>query len=218
MTDASTHATRSDEERSRNDLASDPSALTAQMILREVSSLEKLTTQRMDAIERAVEVAHNDLVRVPTDVQKSVTALRELLESRFNVTEEKFRSIQVQFTERDVRTEQTQRDSKVAVDAALQAAKEAVGEQNRSSALAISKSELSTNKQLDQLQLLISAVREGLNVSIIEVKERIARVESVAQGRTEEKVTQRDDSKMWIALAGLLVAIGGAVIGFALRS
>ena len=44
----------------------------------------------------------------------------------------------------------------VAVDAALQAAKEAVGEQNKSNALAIAKSEATFTKQIDQIGVLIS--------------------------------------------------------------
>ena len=91
-----------------------------------------------------------------SEVSASVRHLQELHAERFN-------SIGTQFLERDTRAEQTSRDSKVAVDAALQAAKEAVGEQNKSSALAIAKSEAGTTKQIDQIVVLINTTTKSLS-------------------------------------------------------
>lgn len=89
-------------------------------------------------------------------------ALREIHEQKLNsladTHAEKLNRIQTQFRERDVRTERSSKDSEVAVDAALQAAKEAVGEQNKSSALAIAKSEAATTKEIDQLGGLINTM------------------------------------------------------------
>jgi hypothetical protein len=50
---------------------------------------------------------------------------------------------------------------KIAVDAALQATKEAVAEQNRSFALATDKSETATMKQIDALGLAIQTANKG---------------------------------------------------------
>lgn len=51
-------------------------------LLREIASLKELFFTRVDALNKAVEVAHDDLVRVPTEVQKAVGTLRDLHESK----------------------------------------------------------------------------------------------------------------------------------------
>lgn len=119
-------------------------------------------------------------------LHREISALRELLETKIEsaaeITLERFRGIETQFNERDKRTEQTARDSKVAVDAAFSAAKEAVAEQNKSSALAIAKSEAGTTKQIDQIQNLIGTIREGLEGKINDVKERIGKGDGRSEG------------------------------------
>ena len=127
--------------------------------------------------------------RLPERIDSSVKQLRE-------VQDEKFRSIGTQFIERDTRTEQTSRDSKVAVDAALQAAKEAVGEQNKSNALAIAKSEATFTKQIDQIGVLVSTLQKGLedkiegnrkntDDSMADIKARLQAIEAHKKGVTE---------------------------------
>lgn len=91
-----------------------------------------------------------------------------------------------------MRTEQSSKDSKVAVDAALQAAKEAVGEQNKSSALAIAKSETATTKQIDQLGILIQNNTKAFDDKISDLKDRLTRIEGMGQGA----------SAMWGWVAG----------------
>ena len=134
--------------------------------------------------------------------------------------DEKFRSIAVQFLERDVRTEQTSRDSKVAVDAALQAAKEAVGEQNRSSALAIAKSETATVKQIDQMQVLLQTATAGLESKISDLKDRMTGLESSIRGQGEQRVETRDLQTNVVGIVGLVIGIvvGLAGIFMAVRS
>lgn len=203
----------------------DPSSLTTAQLLREINSLEKLVTQRMDGIERAVSVAHENLVRVPTDVQKEIEHLDEVtngklatLREMFEVQAEKFSSVDRQFTERDVRTEQTSRDSKVAVDAALQAAKEAVGEQNKSSALAIAKSDAATTKQIDQLGTLIQSTIAGINAQIGDLKERLTRFEGEGRGKDTSHDQARMNTTSYVGIVGLvvgaLVGLGGLLVSF----
>lgn len=168
---------------------SDQNTPTAQMLLHEIAALEKLTVARLNAIEKAVEMVHEEQIRVPSETQKAINNLRELMESKQST-----------------------------LLMALQASKESVAEQNRASATAINKSEASTNKQLDQLQVLISAVRDGINSSIVEVNERIARVESLAQGAQAAKSEMRDDSKIWISIAGVVAAFVGIVIGLLVKT
>lgn len=257
----------------------DPTTRTTEVLSREIASLKELLYSRIEAIENAVKVAHDDLVRVPTETQKAVASLQLLLETRITgnrqectnqfraadqasvliravietrldgmdkaitllqdtadkfparidekitslqeVHEGKFQSIQTQFVERDVRTDQTSRDSKVAVDAALQAAKEAVAEQNRSSALAIAKSEASTMKQIDQQGLLIQTTAKASDEKIDDIKERLTRIEGMGVGAITAQTTQQTSSGHTVNILALIAAVvlgvAGVVVAIVLR-
>lgn len=60
----------------------DPSQRTLELISLQIDSLKELLQSRIQANEKAVDVAHDDLVRVPTEVQKSVGTLRDLHETK----------------------------------------------------------------------------------------------------------------------------------------
>ena len=101
---------------------------------------------------------------------------------------ERFASIQKQFDERDVRTEQAAGAVKIAVDAALQAQKEAAGEASRSNATAATKSEASFTKQIDLLTVTIQTITKAFDDkigagtasamnAIGDVKDRVNRME-----------------------------------------
>jgi hypothetical protein len=127
------------------------------------------------------------------NLNREIAALKELVFLKINlldsVNTEKFHSIQVQFKERDTRAEQTAKDNKSAIDAAFNAAKEAV-----------SKSEGTTVKQIDQFDGKIN-----------DVKDRLTRIEGASVGKGES--TQQYN---WAI--GLTVAVVLAVIGFYMGS
>lgn len=181
---------------------SDPTSLTTQMILREIAALKELVFTRLQAMDTAIVVAHDDLVRVPTEVQKAVGNLESLHDEKFKGVEkefdnrdslyaEKFRSIQTQFEERDTREEQKSKDNKVAIDAALQAQKEAVG-----------KSETATVKQIDQLGILIAEKSKASDDKISDVKDRLTRLE----GRGEGAKASTDYT--WVVIGAAIALIG----------
>lgn len=181
---------------------SDMRAMSTAQLTNAVTALEKLFDQRVGAIEKAVEVAHANLVRVPTEVDKAVGHLSALISEKLAIHAEKFSSVQTQFQERDIRTEQTARDSKVAVDAALQAAKEAVGKQQEASDRAIAKSEAAVTKQIDQIVVLIQTNNVSTDGKIIDLKERL----TLWAGKSEGL------SAGWAILIGV-VGIIGALAG-----
>lgn len=109
----------------------DPSSLTTAQLQREISSLDHKLTQRIDGIDKAIELAHDDLVRFPTAIDKAVGTLKEL-------HNEKFLGVGQRFI-----------DNKMALDAAFKSQQDAV-----------SKNELSTIKQLDALQMQINDLKE----------------------------------------------------------
>jgi hypothetical protein len=179
----------------------DPTTLTTQALEREIMALREILETRMNGQDALIRLMQDTLRSRRTDIDESVTHLRVL-------HEEKFESIQTQFRERDTRSEQTQKDSKVAVDAALQAAKEAVGEQNKSSALAIAKSEAGTTKQIDQIGVLITTTNAAMNDKIDDLKQRQTSAESRSIGTRDVKEDHR--AAVALSISALMAVVGVA--------
>ena len=189
----------------------DPTTMTSRQLAIAIDSLKELLRAevhgivglleaRFTSMERAGELLQVIVNNQPALVGEKIGALREL-------HHERFASIQTQFLERDTRTEQTSRDSKVAVDAALQAAKEAVGKQQEASDRAIAKSETATLKQLEAIQTLISSNTKASDDKIADVKERLTRTEGQAVGGKASDTTHSTSNSMMIALAGVAIAL-----------
>jgi len=195
-----------------NEVRIDPSTLTTAQLVRELASLKELLTVRIDAVEKAQEAFQENLIRVPTEVDRGFARLKELHEV-------KFQGIDKQFQERDTRVEQTATLVSRAVDAALQAAKEAVGKQQDSFALSIAKSEAATIKQIDSQSVTIQVATSGLDSKISDMKERISRLESASIGHTEEQArqlsvvgTHQGANLNLISIVAVVVAMVSAVI------
>lgn len=184
-------------------LTPDPTELTRQSIDRDIAALRDLLiarldgegrtiTARLDAMAEAIRVAKADLVRVPTDVDKQVGNLKEL-------HAERFAGVQKQFEERDVRVEQSARDTKIAVDAALLAAEKAVG-----------KAEVSTTKQYDALVVTLQTATTGLERQISDLKDRQTRMEGLGVGAAGAQV----DMRAWAATAIMFILFLISLVGF----
>src|SRR5678816_4450305 len=161
-----------------------PEPMTGSQVLREITALRDIMTTRLDAMDRAVSVFHDDLVRVPTDVDKQVGALRSVMlemfktqEQQFATVWEKFSSVGTQFSERDTRGERESRDNKVAVDAAFAAQKEAAAKQDEANQKAIDKSEKATGETLAKQADLFQSTTNALDARITEIKGRLDRLE-----------------------------------------
>jgi hypothetical protein len=215
---------------------SDPSALTTDQLRRELASLSDQLSERiagvvnmvgarLDAIDKATALFEANLTRIPNSVDRAVDQLKELNAEKFasvrasiadlaSLGIEKFDGIQKQFQERDTRVEQTARDTKVAVDAALQAAEKAVGKQNESFALSIAKSETATTKQIDQLSTIAAGNGAAIDGKIGDLKDRVSRIENQAIGwasaetkQSSETTTHQGASNVVVGLVGVAVLI-----------
>jgi len=206
-------------------LISDPTPRTSRAILREIEMLKELLTQRMGGTEKAVEVAHADLTRVPTDVQKEISHVLQLLagENRLaakalEVHLEKFAGIERQFQQLDKRLEKSAQDSDKALLNALQAAKELGSEQVKSSKESIAKSDTSTQAALAQQGASLTTLRDALTAAINEIKARQDRMESQAIGRAEQQINtrnitaeSRDNTQLWFGAAGFLFGLASLI-------
>jgi hypothetical protein len=174
----------------------DPSILATQQVLREVGLLREVFEQRFLGMDKAIVLLQDQSNKFPAMRKELVDHLEALHDERFETiraqiaalekqSEVRFDSIAQQFRDLVTRTQEKAGDVKVAVDAAFSAAKEAVGEQNKSNAASILKSESAFTKQIDQIGILVNAQAKGLDEKISDLKDRVTRFESSRRGAAD---------------------------------
>jgi hypothetical protein len=200
---------------------------------------------RIDGVEKAVEVFQSDLTRVPTQLDRAVMAVKDVLVTRFDgidkdinqfhgeidkrredirdatthlrelmtgrvqelhsVTLERFAGVAAQFSERDTRTDQRAGDTKLAVDAAFAAAKEATA-----------KIEAGFTKQIDALINLIDTKTANLAGGLGDIKDRMTAMENRTVGMVAANMVHRDDRTDHRGVIGVIVGGAALVISFVL--
>ena len=178
----------------------DPSLLTTQQLREGLQGLEKLITVRLNAMDEATTLRLAMFHELPAEIDSKISHMRDVTQQRFMLDEEKFKGVEKQFTERDVRTEQASTGADQALNAALQAAKELVGAQGEASAAAAVKSETSFTKQIDQIGTIIQTLEKALDARITELKERIDRGEGSQSGTQQTVNSRRADSSVLISI------------------
>lgn len=180
----------------------DPTLLTTEQLHREIAALRELFKTRLDAGDEAVRLLQATAFKSPT-IAEVVAEFRE-----------KFRGIDAQFTERDVRARENKADGKLMVDAAFAAQKEAVAEQNKSFAASTTKSEAATTKQIDATTTLVQSTASALSGKIDDIKERLTSLEGLRNG---EKDTQASGTARQQWHVGILVAIAIGLMSLAIQ-
>jgi ribosome-binding ATPase YchF (GTP1/OBG family) len=187
----------------------DPTTLTREAVDRAVAQWQRDLAAVREIIEARLDAADTATTLRLTVTEQNSDSLREVLLSRIlnveAVSNERFAAIATQFAERDTRTVLAADESRVSLKAALDAAKEAVSEQNKANSLAIGKSEDATKERLDALALLMTASSKSLEDKIGEAVRRLDRGEGRAVGLT-------DGAKILIAAVGL-IATAATLIG-----
>ena len=163
------------------DLRAVPSAVEQSIV-----ALRELMESRLAALDQAIDLAASGLakmgagadvehVRIGKDTAARLAAEREYIMSQTEVIStrmaEKFAAVDKEFAA-----------SKDAVAAALQAAKEAVSEQNKTNAAAIGKSEANTKEQLTSLGQVSSANFKAMEDKIGDARDRLTAIESITRG------------------------------------
>jgi cation transport regulator ChaB len=206
----------------------DPTELTDRAIARLEKSMREwiesqlaIRDERLKGIDEATRLRLKEIDGVPAAIHEQVSHL-ELLH------EEKFRSISTQFAERDTRSENEKRDSKVAVDAAFAAQKEAAAKQDEGNQKSIDKSEKATAEKIDKLAELFDTWVRAQGDKIEDLKERLATTDTRltagisgvmqtvgnAQSHSDGGRQRTDDVRVWV-LAGFAVigSIASLVLG-----
>ncbi len=165
----------------------DPSLLTTRQLRWEVTALRELVESRLDAMDKATALLRDDVTRTPSDSEKAVNHLT-------SVVDERFKSVEKQFHERDIRADASEKSATVAVSAALQAAKEAAG-----------KSEVSTEKQIEGIKLLLAGNKDTLDEKIASITSRLDRGEGSGTGKANSQHTM-----LAVAALAVSILIGGA--------
>lgn len=200
-----------------SDTPSDPTALTTAAVLREVQNLEeKLSIRingventinaRLAAIDKATDVFKEDLTRVPTQLDRAMTASRGLTDEQFEriatrldgmqkLKTEQFESIQKQFGERDIRHAASENSAKDAIATSLAANKELMTEQAHNT----------------------RTVTDANQAQISDLKDRITRVEAVAIGQATQKQESQHGISTTAGVVMMVVGIIGLVVSIALR-
>lgn len=164
----------------------DPTTLTKEATQRTETSLKEYIDIRIENINHLITRLQKEVDSRKEDIKIEIVHLNALLISEIKklqeVSNEKFNRIDGQFVERDNRTKQLAEAASTAIAAALQAQKEAVGEQNKSGALAIAKSESSTIENIRQLNVLFNTTNIATNEKIDMLTQRLDRTEGQAKG------------------------------------
>lgn len=190
----------------------DPSLLTTEQLRRELGALERIFETRLDAMDRATALNALGLERQEQatsskfdhqredrdrDLQSLREALTLMIDQVRRVGEERFAAVGNRFEERDTRIEQQKLADRISLDAALAAAKEAVGEQNKSNTTAIDKSGAATQKQIEANAVQTATSIKGLEDKITDLKSRVDRNEGKSQG----------GAALWAAIVAVVVVV-----------
>lgn len=120
----------------------------------------------------------------------------------------KLTAIRNQITDQDRRFEQSKLDSKAAIDAALQAAKEAVG-----------KTELVTDKQIAGIQVLVASIQKNYDDKLDALKDRFNDERNRSSTAAGSLSGGSQTKAALYATMGIIITVilfGMAIVGFAL--
>lgn len=147
----------------------DPTVLTTEALRRDLLAQRELFESELRTRDVQIQLLLEEMRVKPGSVRRAVDALQEL-------QDQKFRAIDQRFAE-----------SKVALDTAMAAAKEAAG-----------KTEMSLTKQLDSMQALVGTTTNALSDKIDDAKGRLTLIEGRGSGFQSS----------WVILLGALGGLG----------
>jgi len=170
---------------------------------RQITSLRELLEARFGGIESNVKGLHQAVDQRDNKVKEQIEHLHALMLSKVEelaaVTTERFLGVAAQFSERDTRTDQRAGDTKLAVDAAFAAAKEATA-----------KIEGGFTKQIDAMINIIDTKTSNLNGALGDLKDRVTAMENrtagISSARGEVRSDSSDSRALLFGVTGIAIA------------
>jgi hypothetical protein len=186
----------------------DPSTLTTQQLRHELALLQELIETRLDGYDKANTILADNVNRVPTLLDREILRITQLFNEKFSSSKDEVRNIlsamNTRFAERDERARASETAASTAIAAALAALKEMIGLQNTANAAAIGKSEAGTNKEIDNIKLILA--NSAKNVE-----------DKIADMRTNRRLDTGSIVGIVLGIAGV-VSLVVALVTFALRA
>jgi hypothetical protein len=165
----------------------------------EILAVRELFTARIDAMEKAAVLFAENLNRVPTAIDRQVQELRNLHDERFLGIERQFNL------------------NEKALQAAFQASKELLSQQHHAGALAISKSEAATIKQIESIGQISDARSKSNTDKIDDLRERMTTIEAKAFGQKEVVTGQQASLASIIGFIVAAASIAGLLISLLIK-
>lgn len=190
----------------------------SQMVLREISNVKELFNGRIWALEKEFRAAEDDRKRVPTNVDRAMKCLEEVMEQRFKLDGEKFLALDRIFAERDERHHHSVRDAKDSVEKAFSSLRELFTQEREAGDRAINKQELAFTRQIEAQGALLNQSKAELDKRLDELKNSITTIVAVQTGRTDSLKDNRDQVGMWLGVGGFVIGIFGVVAAFLART
>lgn len=185
---------------------------------------------RMDGIQKASDTFREDLTRVPTQLDRAIAALQDLIFAQLDsinkdltgvhysidhhlqvdiqkavahlkdLMTERFTGVAAQFAERDTRNNQRTADVNKATDSALAAAKESTNE-----------IKTGFTKQIDALHVLLGATAKSSDDKIDDIKGRLTTIEARTAGinteRNDNRIATQDTSARMFSIIAIVVSV-----------
>ena len=162
------------------------------------------TDRTLGALQREIEQLE-DKIDTAFDHKEEVNVVRhQAIQTQLNLMEA--HRLELRDIAEKQRLEQKE-DTKVAVDAALTAQKEAVRETTIATNLANAKSESAMTKALEQMAATFTAALASVTGTVVDLKERVSGMDQYKRGGAENQSDKRLDMTMLIQIIAVATAI-----------
>jgi hypothetical protein len=183
----------------------DPSRLTTEQLHRELHLLERALMTRIQAANAAYIELKENLVRVPTILDREIERLTQL-------TDEKFRNVDTRFGERDLRGRDRELSNKTAIDKS----EEGVKDQLHAITAVVGSNDKAMADKLESVKEVMAASYKALDDKITTNATRISELLSSQRGVREDRTDKRMDlgavlGVMSIGFVGLTLVVGAVL-------
>ncbi len=148
-------------------------------------ALEQIVDEKYNEVKDYLVKNNNDIVkwrdeqenRIKIAVAQMAEVLLANLNNQIMLSEQRFDRTQTQFEERDERAKMQSSFDSAAVASALSAVRESTGVSYASNTISLTKMESSLTKQIDQLQILMTSIKQNVDEKVNDLKSRLDRGE-----------------------------------------